>query len=133
MKVQKIVVDNKAYPLFILLDEQFEVVEPVMSFIKYLDNTNKSPNTIKTYCYHLKLFYVFMQQRKISLDEIQFDELANFVGWLRNPTENANVIDIHPKEAKREESTVNAILNAVISYLEYLSRSGGFKMLDFVQ
>ncbi|HDV5822560.1 TPA: tyrosine-type recombinase/integrase [Staphylococcus aureus] len=130
MKVQKIVVDNKAYPLFILLDEQFEVVEPVMSFIKYLDNTNKSPNTIKTYCYHLKLFYVFMQQRKISLDEIQFDELANFVGWLRNPTENANVIDIHPKEAKREESTVNAILNAVISYLEYLSRSGGFKMLD---
>ncbi len=86
MKVQKIVVDNKAYPLFILLDEQFEVVEPVMSFIKYLDNTNKSPNTIKTYCYHLKLFYVFMQQRKISLDEIQFDELANFVGWLRNPT-----------------------------------------------
>lgn len=130
MKVQKIIIDNKSYPLYILLNNRYEVVEPVMKFTKYLDNTGKSPNTVKTYCYHLKLFYVFMEQRKITLDEIQFEELANFVGWLRNSSGDINVIDIQPKEAKREESTVNSILVAVVSFLEYLSRSGGFKTLN---
>jgi integrase/recombinase XerD len=130
MRVQKIIVEKKDYPLYLLLDDQYEVVEPVMRFIKYLDNTGKSPNTVKTYCYHLKLFYVFMEQRRISLECINFEELANFVGWLRNPTGNINVVEIQPKEAKREESTVNAILNAVVSFLEYLSRSGEFRTIN---
>lgn len=130
MRVQKIVVEDKPYPLYLLLDEQYGVVEQVMRFIKYLDNTGKSPNTVKTYCYHLKLFYEFMEQKKITLLDIQFEELANFVGWLRNPTGNVNVIDLQPKEAKREETTVNAILNAVVSFLEYLSRTGEFKTIN---
>ena len=50
MKVQKVIVEEKPYPLYILLDKNFEVVEPVKRFIKYLDNTGKAPNTIKTYC-----------------------------------------------------------------------------------
>lgn len=130
MRVQKIVVENKNYPLYLLLDNHYEIVVPVMRFIKYLDNTGKSPNTVKTYCYHLKQFYVFIGQRKIRLEDVNFEELANFIGWLRNPTEDINVIDIKPKEAKREESTINAILNAVISFLAYLGRIGEFREID---
>ena len=52
VKVQRIKVENKPYPLYLLLDEEYQVIEPVMRFIKYLDNTGKSPNTIKAYCYH---------------------------------------------------------------------------------
>lgn len=130
MKVQKVIVEDKAYPLYLLLDSNFEVVEPVKRFIKYLDNTGKAPNTIKTYSYHLKLFYDFMTQQGIELEDLQFEELANFVGWLRNPTSDVNVIELKPKEAKRGETSVNAILNAVISFLEYLSRSENFKAID---
>ncbi|WP_426980269.1 tyrosine-type recombinase/integrase [Bacillus pseudomycoides] len=129
MKVQKINVDNKPYPLYVLLNEEYQLVEPVMWFIKYLDNTGKSPNTIKTYCYHLKLYYEFMEQRGITLNDINFEELANFVGWLRYPTID-NVIEIKSKEAIREETTVNAVLNAVMSYLEYLNRIGEFKAIN---
>ena len=57
MKVQRIKVENKPYPLYLLLDKEYELIEPVMRFIKYLDNTGKSPNAIKAYCYHLKLLY----------------------------------------------------------------------------
>ncbi|MDN8793425.1 transposase, partial [Staphylococcus aureus] len=39
MKVQKVIVEEKSYPLYILLDKEFEVIEPVKRFIKYLDNT----------------------------------------------------------------------------------------------
>ncbi|HDR4706065.1 tyrosine-type recombinase/integrase [Bacillus sp. S70] len=129
MKVQKIKVDNKPYPLYILLNKEYQLVEPVMRFVKYLDNTGKSPNTIKTYCYHLKLYYEFMDQREISLNETSFEELANFVGWLRYPTVN-KVIEIKLKDAVREETTVNAILNAVMSYIEYLNRMGEFRELN---
>ncbi|WP_210123807.1 site-specific integrase, partial [Staphylococcus sp. GDQ8D205P] len=119
MKVQKVIVEEKSYPLYILLDKEFEVIEPVKRFIKYLDNTGKAPNTIKTYCYHLKLFYEFMSQSGIELGDLQFEDLANFVGWLRNPAGHLKVIDIQPKKAKREETSVNSILNAVTSFLEY--------------
>nr|WP_246602754.1 tyrosine-type recombinase/integrase [Sporosarcina aquimarina] len=112
-----------------MLDKEYQLIEPVMGFIKYLDNTGKSPNTIKAYCYHLKLFYEFMEQRGIILDDVGFEELANFMGWLRYPTA-VKVIDIQPKEAVREESTVNTILNAVMSYLEYLTRLGEFKSVN---
>ena len=62
---------GKSYPLYILLDSQYKMVIPVMEFIKYLDNTGKAPNTIKTYCYHLKLFYEFIERKISSL--IKYD------------------------------------------------------------
>lgn len=69
-----------------------------MKFIKYLDNTGKSPNTIKAYCYHLKLLYEFMEQRGVILNDINFELLADFVGWLRYPSAS-NVIDLQSKKA----------------------------------
>lgn len=133
MKVQKVVMEEKSYPLYILLDKSFEVVEPVKKYIKYLDSTGKAPNTIKTYCYHLKLFYEFMNQRGIGLGDLKFEEMSNFVGWLRNPNGDVKVIDLQPKKAKREETSVNAILNAVTSFLEYLNRTGDLKAIDMTK
>lgn len=129
MKVQRIEVENKPYPLYLLLDKEYQLIEPVMKFIKYLDNTGKSPNTIKAYCYHLKLLYEFMEQRGVILNDINFELLADFVGWLRYPSAS-NVIDLQSKKAIREETTVNTILNVVMSFLDYLSRLGEFKSID---
>lgn len=130
MRVQRVQREEKSYPLYILLDSEFNVIENVLRYIKYLDNTDKAPNTIKTYCYHLKLFYDFLEQSKIALVDINYEELANFVGWLRNPSGFINVEDLRPKEAKREETTVNLIVNATVNYLEFLGRTGDFKELD---
>src|SRR5699024_1155138 len=71
----------------------------------------------------------FMEQRGVILNDINFELLADFVGWLRYPTAT-NVIDLQSKEAIREETTVNTILNAVMSFLDYLSRLGEFKSID---
>src|SRR5699024_11995865 len=49
--------------------------------------------------------------------------------WLRYPSAS-NVIDLQSKKAIREETTVNTILNAVMSFLDYLSRLGEFKSID---
>lgn len=90
---------DKPYPLYILLDRNFEIVELVKRFIKYLDNTGKAQNTIKTYSYHLKLFNDFLNQQGIELEDLQFEELANFVGWLSNPTGDVKVINLKLNEA----------------------------------
>src|SRR5699024_12160730 len=100
-----------------------------MKFIKYLDNTGKSPNTIKAYCYHLKLLYEIMEQRGVILNDINFELLADFVDWLRYLSAS-NVIDIQSRKAIREETTVNTILNVVMSFLDYLSILGVFKLID---
>ena len=130
MKVQRIHVDNKEYPLYILIDGNYEIVQPVLKYIKYLDNTGKSPNTIKSYCYHLKLFYVFMEQSNITLEMVNFEEMSNFVGWLMNPSGDIKVTNLQEKKSKREESTVNTIINAVTSYFEYLVRLECVKISD---
>ena len=131
MKVQRIEVENKPYPLYLLLDKEYQLIEPVMKFIKYLDNTGKSPNTIKAYCYHLKLLYEFMEQRGVILNDINFELLADFVGWLRYPSAS-NVIDLQSKKAIREETTVNTILNVVMSFLDYLSRLENLNQLMYL-
>lgn len=130
MKVQRVRLENKSYPLYILLDNEFNLVENVLNYIKYLDNTGKAPNTIKTYCYHLKLFYEFLDRSKLKLRDINYEQLANFVGWLRKPSDFVNVETFVPLESEREESSVNSILNATINYLEFLMRSGEVKELE---
>ena len=102
MKVQKVLVEGKPYPLYILLDKNFEVVEPVKRFIKYLDNTGKAPNTIKTYSYHLKLFYEFMGQRRIELDDLQFEEFAKFKEIL--VTNNGSILELNEEESEVENT-----------------------------
>jgi integrase/recombinase XerD len=131
MKVQKISVDNKPYPLYILLDDEFRVVDIVMKYIKFLDSTGKSPNTIKTYCYHLKLYFEYIKQIKKEPEEIGFEDISNFVGWLRNPTGKINVYNLVPQEAIRTETTVNLIINAVTSFYGYLERLGAFEDSSF--
>ena len=106
------------------------MVIPVMEFIKYLDNTGKAPNTIKTYCYHLKLFYEFIERKNIKLNQVRLEGLVEFIGWLRNPLENQSVFNFQPLESIREETTINAILNAVLSFFEYLARSEQYEGIN---
>ena len=74
-----------------------------------------------------------MSQRGIGLEDLKFEEMSNFVGWLRNPTGDVKVITLQPKKAKREETSVNAILNAITSFLEYLNRTEDFKAIDMTK
>ncbi|MFJ8530988.1 transposase [Bacillus sp. NPDC094106] len=50
MKVQEVLLDDSK-KRYLLLDEGGMSVVPVM---KYLDTTEKSSNTLKTYCYAFK-------------------------------------------------------------------------------
>ncbi|TKH43009.1 transposase [Paenibacillus terrae] len=56
MRVQEVILnDNKKR--YLLLDEVGVPVVPVMKYLKHLDQTGKSNNTLKTYCYALKQYF----------------------------------------------------------------------------
>jgi integrase/recombinase XerD len=101
VRVQEVIFnDNKKR--YLLLDEVGVPVVPVMKYLKYLDQTGKSNNTMKTYCYALKQYFTYLEERKIDYKEVGVKDLADFVGWLRNPFESGKVTALKRKEQKNQ-------------------------------
>ncbi|EPR28401.1 Transposase [Geobacillus sp. WSUCF1] len=63
MRVQEVLLENNNRR-YILVDEEGFPVIPVVKYLKYLDTTGKSRNTLKTYCYALKQYFVFLQEKR---------------------------------------------------------------------
>ncbi|WP_312029231.1 tyrosine-type recombinase/integrase [Bacillus cereus] len=91
--------------------------------MKYLDNTQKSSNTQKTYCYALKQYFTYLEEKKKDYKHISLEDLVDFVGWLRNPYEGTKVTPIFPTKSKRSEKTVNLIITVITSFYDYLYRN----------
>ncbi len=123
MKVQRIVLPYSRRITWIVLDDGFSPVEPIQDFLAYLNNIERSPNTVRAYTYHLKLFWEYIQAGKLDWRTVGFRELADFIGWLRDP-QSIDVIPIHERVSKRTESTINAILAAVAMFYDYHRRIG---------
>ncbi|MFD1452359.1 tyrosine-type recombinase/integrase [Oceanobacillus sojae] len=120
MKVQEIWVNGNTR--YILLDSKEIPVLVVTKYLKYLDQTGKAKNTLKSYCYHLKLYFQFLVEKQLDYKDVSLNVLANFIGWLRNPHQSTKVLTMRTAKAKRSERTVNTILTCVIGFYDYLSR-----------
>lgn len=121
MKVQEVLLDGNK-KRYMLLDKGGMPVVPVMKYLKYLDTTGKSSNTQKTYCYALKHYLEYLDDKEKDFKEVTIRDLAEFVGWLRNPYSNSKVTPLHQTNAKRSEKTVNLIITAVTNFYDYLYR-----------
>src|SRR5262249_6143288 len=108
---------------WIVLDNGFSPVAPIQDFLAYLNNIERSPNTVRAYAYHLKLFWEYIQAGKLDWRTVGFRELADFIGWLRDP-QSIEAMPIYERVSKRTESTINAILAAVAMFYDYQRRVG---------
>lgn len=122
MRVQEVKLD-KSQRRYLLVDEEGLPIIPVAKYLKYIDNTNKSYNTQKTYCYALKHYFEYLEEIDINYKKVNINILSDFVGWLRNPYENNNVISLKSTKAKRSEKTVNLIITVVTNFYDYLFRT----------
>lgn len=55
--------------------------EPVIPAMKYLFNIG-SRKTIKSYTYHLKLYFEFLEVEKIDYQQINLHTFSSFIRWL---------------------------------------------------
>lgn len=106
-----------------LIDQHGFPVIPVVKYLKYLDITEKSSNTQKTYCYALKHYFVFLQDNTKDYKAICLEDFVEFIGWLRNPYQNIRISSIHPPKAKKTEKTINLTITVILNFYDYLFRN----------
>lgn len=128
MKVQKGTLPDSPRPVWMVLDDDYIPVEPIQKYLHYLDSLERSPNTIQTYAYNLKLFWEFLQDNSLDWREVNLEKLSNFIHWLRNP--NKSVVSIQPTVSLRSEKTINHCLTTVCGFYEFQERLGAIEGVD---
>ena len=97
-------------------------IESILKFIKFKDNANYARNTLKQYCYHLKIYFEYLEQKDKDFKKINIDDLSMFVNWLQNSNINKKVISIKDISKNRCEKSINYIIDTVLIFYDYLLR-----------
>jgi len=122
MKVEVIRTDQ-GLTRYVLTDDSGILIEPVVRFLRYKDMSGKARNTLKAYCYQLKAYYEFLEQKQKTVFEVTIDDIAGFVNWLRSPVKSVNVLYISGMfPPKRKARTVNMHVSTVLGFYDYLTR-----------
>ncbi|MEH1916756.1 tyrosine-type recombinase/integrase [Nostoc sp.] len=122
MKVQRVRIPNGEKVTWIVLGDDYLPVEPIRQYLAYLENIERSPNTIRSYAHHLSLYWEYLQTYDLDWTQVSVIELAEFMAWLRSP--NPQVASIQEVVAKRTESTVNVILTSVCMLYDFHEKTG---------
>ena len=120
--IQKVIVPGGGALSWTVVDERFEPVQPIESYLAHLAAIERSPNTVRAYASSLRLYFEFLADRDAAWDEVGLDDLGRFVSWLRSPAEK--VIPIDAASSARAVSTVNRHLAAVFSFYAFHARFG---------
>ncbi|WP_220254494.1 tyrosine-type recombinase/integrase [Vreelandella rituensis] len=121
MKVQKIRINHDTQDFWIVLDSDFLPIPQIDSYLKYLHSVGKSPNTIRSYAYHLKEFWLFLGSMDYEWNQVTLSEMSQFINFLKRGSVD-NVVPLYQSESKRTAKTINAIVTAVSSFYDYSSR-----------
>lgn len=126
MKVKTIKTqDNKER--YMLFNGNGESVDVVNKYLKYKDSYGSARNTLKTYCYHLKLYFEYLEQSKLNFLDVNIDSMANFLHWLKNPSGSINSLHLKPVESKRSAKSINIIVSVVLDFYDYLLRNSAYE------
>jgi integrase/recombinase XerD len=123
MLVQKGQLPNSNRSIWLVLDNNYQPVEPILAYLRYLNTLERSPNTIRTYAYNLKLYWEFLSSKHLNWQEVNLEQLADFIHWLRNP-QPSGVISIQPQVSRRTEKTINHALNTISMFYEFHRQPG---------
>ena len=127
MKVQELITPS-GKKRYLLIDHLGEPIEPVFRFLKFKDNAGKARNTLRAYCYHLKAFFEFLQQKGSDYRDIGIDEMAEFMRWLQNPYRNIKITSINQSENVLAANTINAYISTVTEFYDYLMKVEDYSM-----
>ena len=106
MKVQRVRPPNTDQIRWIVLDDEFVPIQPICSYLTFLDDLDRSPNTIRSTAHHLKLFSEYLRDEHLcSRTEMNVARLAAFIPWLRRS--ETEVISIESKPARRTNATID--------------------------
>lgn len=123
MKVQKIRINNQTEDFWIVIGDDHLAIPSIDLYLRYLSSVRKSPNTIRSYAYHLKEFWLFLSLKNYSWNQIGLIELSEFINFLKLGTIDAsNIIPFSSSVSLRSEKTINTIITAITAFYDYHSK-----------
>lgn len=123
---------------YYLADDNDIPVEPVIKYLRFEDSRGLARNTLKLRCIQMKHFYTFLEQKGVVYEDVTVDHLAEFIAWLKYPSYSEKVIPML-LEPKLKAQTINAIVDTVIGFYNYLLLHDGMekslsqKLVKFVK
>ena len=120
--VQRVVMPVTGAVSWTVLGDDGAPLEPVESYLAYMAALERSPNTQRAYATSLKLWFEFLDRTDRSWADVDVDDVARFVSWLRAPADNVVVLDTG--DALRSAATVNRHLAALFGLYEHHARFG---------
>lgn len=130
LTLQKGVDPQTQETIWLVLDEEYQIVEPIQRYLTYLCGF-RSPNTVESYGYDLKAWWQFLNHKHLDWRNIQLSDLEDFAYWLR-VGDTSNVVSIQPVEAKKSERSINRAITAITGFYEYhiANQTVDFKQFD---
>lgn len=110
---------HSAQRRYVVIDENGEMVEPVVRYLKYLDRVGSARQTLCSYATALRLYWEFLLQEQLNWQHVTLDDLLRFVLWLKLPSGSLKVVPVHPVEQARSNRTINHTLTIVRGFYDY--------------
>lgn len=117
LTLQKGIDPNTEKVVYVILDEDYMVVEPIQRYLTSLIGS-KSPNTVESYGYGLKSWWEFLATKNLDWRVVQLSDVEDFAYWLR-VGDTSKVVSMQPIEAKRSERSINLAISVVTNFYEY--------------
>ncbi|MGP3938031.1 site-specific integrase [Nonomuraea sp. KM88] len=126
MLVQRVVLPASGRESWTVLGDDDVPVAPIESYLAFLSDIERSPNTVKAYAHDLKDWFVFLQVRALDWREVRLEDVGEFVAWLRLPPEGrtGQVAVLPSVRAQRTEATINRKLSALSAFYQHAARGG---------
>ncbi len=110
MKVQQVRLDQDRLT-WLVLDDNYRPVQPLLSYLQFLDQLGRSPNTVRNAAHHLKLFWEYLSETDLVWADIDVSHLAAFILWLRR--NDQGMVSIEPLPVRRTNATIDQVLSTV--------------------
>ncbi len=132
MEVRFIQDENK----YILEGTDTSSLTEANKWLHYLAATGKSPNTVRSYAYHLCLWLRFCEVKDTDCLKVfantecrPVDFFTDFLCWLQYPDLHEGILHLSKEAPQRSNRTLNLIMSAVLSFYEYLSSNNALSEL----
>lgn len=122
VRVQRLIVPDTEEESWTVVDADLLPVEPAERYLAHLAALERSPNTVRSYAYGLRLWWEFLAGRNLAWDRAGIEDVSRFVAWLRAPAPNVVVLD--NAASRRAPATVDRHLAAVFGLYDFHARAG---------
>lgn len=100
----------------ILVDSNYQIVEPVALFLEYLKKGN-ALNTIESYCRVLKEYFTWLKYEEMKFYEVSKRDMFSWIEYIE--------LDAGKKQ-KKSARTINKYLATIGSFYNYFEGMGGY-------